>query len=428
MATFKPIVFSSKNHIKADGTTNVKIRLYHNEESQYLPTEFYILPDHMSKSGEISQEWPDEADMLNYELVEIIQQYRRLVLQLGTGRASKMTCKDLRDHLLQASQPDYEMIDFVAYSREVIARTKKPKTAVWYEQSLSSLCWYYNKDVIDVKEITSSRLNAYMEKVAESGGKNGKPLEPGSVANYLGGLKSLFNKCKRHYNDDDLDLIRIPHDPFLKVKIPKYKKKRKNISAEELKKIREGVFITEREQMGQDLFMMLFYLMGINVNDLYNLKPPVAGRINYERSKTDTDTNIHGFVLSIKIEPELQALLDKYSKSGFLSEIHTRYCNSYNLMKSANKGLKRICAQLGIPHVTTNWARHTWASLARNKADIAKADVDFCLGHVNNDYKMADIYIDIDYSIFDKANRAVLDLLITKRNKKLEKNSYLRVV
>ena len=40
------------------------------------------------------------------------------------------------------------------------------------------------------------------------------------------------------------------------------------------------------------------------------------------------------------------------------------------------------------------------------------------LGHVNNDYKMADIYIDIDYSICDKANRAVLDLLQKKEEKK----------
>lgn len=65
-----------------------------------------------------------------------------------------------------------------------------------------------------------------------------------------------------------------------------------------------------------------------------------------------------------------------------------------------------------------HWARHTWASLARNKAGVPKADIDFCLGHVNNDYKMADIYIDIDYSICDKANRAVLDLLQKKEEKK----------
>lgn len=35
MATFKPVVFTTKNHIKTDGTTNIKIRIYHNKDSQY---------------------------------------------------------------------------------------------------------------------------------------------------------------------------------------------------------------------------------------------------------------------------------------------------------------------------------------------------------------------------------------------------------
>jgi len=431
MATFKSIVFSSKNHVKSDGTTNIKIRVYHNEDSQYIPTKFYILPAHMSKSGEVFQECLEEADMINYELGEIIQQYRKLVLQLGTGRASKMTCKELRDYLMQASKPDYEFIDFVSFSRDIIKNTKKPKTASWYEQSINALVWHYETESIDVKEITGFRLNAFIDHLTRSG-KNGDPLEPGSINNYLRAIRALFNKCKLKYNDDDLDIIRIPHDPFSKVRVPTYRRKRKNIGIEEIKKIRDGVFITEREQIGRDVFMMLFYLIGINVNDFYNLSPPRVGRIEYKRSKTDTEDNINAFLLSIRIEPELQALIDKYSKDGFLSGIRSRYCNSYELMRATNKGLKKICAQLGIPKVTTNWARHTWASLARNKAEIAKADVDFCLGHVNNDYKMADIYIDIDYSVCDRANRAVLDLLIEKKketkNQPGEKKSHLRVV
>ena len=150
--------------------------------------------------------------------------------------------------------------------------------------------------------------------------------------------------------------------------------------------------------------------MGININDLYLLEKPKGNRLVYERSKTITE-NKENFLLSIKIEPELQKLIDKYSPDGFLSEIKTRYANSYNFMKAVNKGLKKICEDFEYQKITTNWSRHTWASLARNKAGISKADIDFCLGHVNNDYKMADIYIDIDYSIIDKVNRKVLDLL-----------------
>jgi hypothetical protein len=117
------------------------------------------------------------------------------------------------------------------------------------------------------------------------------------------------------------------------------------------------------------------------------------------------------FSLSIKVEPELQILLDKYSSNGFLTEIKNRFVDSDSFRSSVNKGLKIIGDVIGVPKLSSNWARHSWASIARNKAEITKSDIDFCLGHVSHEHKMADIYIDIDYSICDKANRKVLDLL-----------------
>ena len=72
MATFKPIVFKTKNHIKSDGTTNIKIRVYHNKESQYIPTDYYVEPSFMCDDGTINTLYP-EADLFNFELGEIIQ-------------------------------------------------------------------------------------------------------------------------------------------------------------------------------------------------------------------------------------------------------------------------------------------------------------------------------------------------------------------
>ena len=226
MATFKAIVFPAKNHLKSDGTTNIKIRVYHKEKAQYLSTDFYILPGHMGKNGEVSPDC-EEGDMLNYELGEIIQNYRKRSIQLGNKRLSRMTCKDLKNYLAAASQPDYELTDFVTFSREVIAKTKKKNTINWYTVAINSLVWFYGKEVIDIKEVTSSKLQSYIETLFESGGQNQKPFEPGAVNNYMRALRSLFNKCKLNYNDDNLDIIRIQHDPFAKVKIPSVRRKKK---------------------------------------------------------------------------------------------------------------------------------------------------------------------------------------------------------
>lgn len=416
MATFKPVVLTTKKQIKSDGTTNIKIRIYHNKESQYLPTEYYILPGWMDKSGEINEQC-NGFDSLNLALVDIIQNYRRLLIKLGPGVTIKKSCIELRDYLEASSRPDYQTIDFVAFSKSLISKIPKEKTASWYNNALQSLTWYFGKEKIDIKEITANKLKAYIEQLSTNG-PAGKPLQARSIVNYLEAIRSLFKSAMDEYNDEDLDIVRIPHYPFAKVKMPKFKRKKKNVGINEIKQIRDHKPKTEREEIAKDVFMIMFYLMGININDLYHLEPPIAGRINYERSKTDTDNNVNNFVLSIKVEPELQDLIDKYSPDGFLSTIKSRYNCSYNLMKSVNKGLKIICDKYEFVKVTTNWARHSWASLARNKADVNKADVDFCLGHVNHEYKMADFYIEIDYSIYDRVNRKVLDLLIEKSKEK----------
>lgn len=404
MATFKPVVFSTKNHVKSDGTTNIKIRVYHNKQSQYLPTPYYIEPGFMNPDGNISSFYPD-ADMLNYELGEIIQLHKKNFLQLGSNRTSRMSCAELKEYLINASEPKSEYIDFVDFCNKIIESTEKEKTASWYQSSILSFKKYWKSEKINVRDITANRLREYKETLEKNG------MQPGGINNYMRGIRSLFNKCRRHYNNEDYDIIVIPNSPFKRVTIPEYQRKRKNVSIEIIKSIRDTACRSEREEIARDMFMIMFYIMGINVKDLFNIGGSRNGRIEYNRSKTNTKDNSRMFPLSVKIEPELQLLINKYSNDSFLSEIKTRYNSSYNFMKSINKGLKSICEKLNIQKITTNWARHSWASIARNKAKIAKADVDFCLGHVNNDYKMADIYIDIDYGICDDANRKVLDLL-----------------
>lgn len=418
MATFKAVVFQNGRHTKQDGTSNIKIRIYHNRESQYISTSYYIRPDGIDETGRILSH-VENGEMIEYEINVYIQKIRKEYLKLGQERTQYMSCMDLKDEIEKSLAPDAEFIDFVEFSRMVIAQTDKEKTAEWYRASIETLCWYMKRKKIDIKLITSRLLNDMIRDLFRSG-PGGSPLEPGTVSNYVRGLRALYNKAKLHYNNEDYDIIRIPGTPFKKVQIPQYRKKRKNIDVQTLLRIRDCHPEKKRSQMARDVFMMMFYMMGININDLYCLSCERRGRIEYERSKTRTEKNMNQFALSIKITPELRVLIDKYSEGGYLlSYFHTHYCNLNNFLRAVNNGLKDICNDLRIDSViTTNWARHTWASLARNKAGVPKADVDFCLGHVNNDYKMADIYIDIDYGVCDRANRAVLDLLQKKQEKK----------
>lgn len=408
MATFKPVVLTGKIHQKLDGTSNIKIRIYHNRESQYISTKHYVAPELMDGSGNISPQ-ADNSELLNYEINDTIQKIRSVYIKMGSARTTYMTCGDLKKEIERSLSQQNEIIDFIAFSKEIIKGTKKAKTAQWYEGGLNALCSFTRKNKVDVKAITSDLLNSMMLKMAKNG------LEPGTISNYIRSIRALYNKAKLVYNNEDYDIIRIPGDPFKRVTIPAYRRKRKSISVELIAKIRDYQSDKLRTNMARDVFMMMFYMMGINISDLYGLRGEKRGRIEYMRLKTTTDKNYEQIPLSINIEPELRALLDRYSEGYFLSYFHTNYSCFNNFLRAVNIGLKDISQNLGLDFkITSNWARHSWASLARNKAFVPKADVDFCLGHVNNDYKMADIYIDIDYGVCDRANRVVLNLLQKK--------------
>ena len=75
-----------------------------------------------------------------------------------------------------------------------------------------------------------------------------------------------------------------------------------------------------------------------------------------------------------------------------------------------------ICKIIGLPPMSQYWFRHTWATIARNKCGVSKDDIDLCLNHTGNN-PMADVYIDYDWSIIDRANRKVLDYVFHSNKK-----------
>ncbi|WP_303014704.1 Arm DNA-binding domain-containing protein [uncultured Bacteroides sp.] len=131
MATFKAVVFQSGRHIKQDGTSNIKIRIYHNRESQYIATGYYIRPESMDDSGRILSNVAN-GEMIEYEINAHIQKIRREYLKLGQERTQFMSCMDLKEEIEKSLAPDAEFIDFVEFAQNIIIQTKKKKTAEWY--------------------------------------------------------------------------------------------------------------------------------------------------------------------------------------------------------------------------------------------------------------------------------------------------------
>ncbi len=278
-----------------------------------------------------------------------------------------------------------------------------------YNNLVSSLK-NFSGELLPVTEITINYLYRYEAYLRSRGVQNG-------VDNYMRTFRSLFNKCRDNFNEEDSGRILIPHYPFRKYKFPKLigNSKEHVLTLEELKKLKNYKPELEEERFAIDMFFLMIYLIGIEAKDLFFAQKPRQGRLNYIRYKT-------GKLYSIKIEPEAAEIIERYSGDKSLLNCSEQFQHHTSFLKKINNylngekphNIKGILPKIGInKNVTTKWARHTWATIARNECGINKDDVALCLGHEDEDNRVTDTYIKYDYSIIDKSNRKVLELFRT---------------
>ena len=189
--------------------------------------------------------------------------------------------------------------------------------------------------------------------------------------------------------------------PFRRFKIRPVATAKRALSAEQMRALINRHASTEEEEEYRDMFSLIFYLIGINTIDLFNLRDIVDGRIEYYRRKTNR-------LYSIKVETEALEIINKYRGKGYLLNVLDRFNNYRCYAAKLNRHLQRFASPVAA-HLTTYWARHTWATIAAS-LDIPKETIAAALGHGGN--TVTDIYIDFDRAKIDDANRRVIDFVL----------------
>lgn len=155
--------------------------------------------------------------------------------------------------------------------------------------------------------------------------------------------------------------------PFRKFKIKKEETRKRSLTAEQLRILRD--YPCEEYQVKyRDLFMLMFYLIGINASDLFLAKKAdvVNGRLEYKRHKT-------GRLYSVRIEPEAEEIINRYAGRGeYLLDIMDGYGNYKDFLHRMGIALKQIgeTERKGLggkkerkplfPGLSSYWSRHKW--------------------------------------------------------------------
>lgn len=394
-------------YLDRDGKAAINLELSHQTNTVILKKLFKVKPGDWDKKRKKIK--PAAGSYINYQVENVnihreLQKYDGILNELNYEKNLHVySAKQIRDLLL--SKDKQASMDIFQIFREYIDKLDSEKTKSSYNYSLKHLREFVDNDYMPVETLTSRLLEDFENYL-----KREKKQSVNTIGIYMRNIRSV---CNYAINNDIMDYKQYP---FRKYKIKSQKTRHRTIDASDLRKLIEYDG-TMSENKARDLFVLSFYLTGMNFKDmLYSKKNDVYnGRINNLRHKTQKP-------ISVKIQPEAREILDKYEGKKYLLNIieykeaiaksnkTTRTTPLHeDVISQTNRNLKKICNKLGINiKLSTYYARHTWATIAR-KIGVDYDIIQQALTHSSN--QVTSIYIEYDNEAIDSANRKVIDYL-----------------
>lgn len=382
----------------------IKVKITHNRKSTTISTGISVPIDCWdAESGRVVKIQTRNA--INAALTRIRASYDMALLTLESqGVKLTDTPSGVRSQLMAIINPSAtsdgakDLGTTLADAIQLyISSETSGRTAEIYLATLKRLSTYCDLDNTYLDHIDKRWLDdfdAYLSKASPA---------PSSRAIHLRNLRAVYNYALDH----ELTTCY----PFRRYKMPSGVIRKRSMDIDAIRALIR-LDLPRHLAYHRDMFWLTFLLIGINTKDLYNLKPPVNGRVDYIRAKTNRP-------YSLRVEPEAMEIIDRYKGNGTAVDIADRYSTDRIFSSKTNKRLKdigmmsyiskdgtlrNICVDLS-PY----WARHSWATIAAS-LDIPKDTIAAALGH--GGHTITDVYIDFDQHKIDEANRRVIDYVI----------------
>lgn len=382
-------VFVDGAHPRKDGTMSVKLRVTGNDGRRFFVDTGLVTSHRFTGRSFPSEEKKSgvKTSRLNV-LFDRAEEYCLRHAEMSTDELSEA----LRG-IVGNEQPKQELL--TDWIREFSTLKGNVRTRKLYEGTLGKVESFDRLATLET--VDRKWLTSFDNKLAKTMSVNGRSV-------HMRNLRSVFN-----YAIDE-DATR--NYPFRKFSIRREQTAKRSLSARQLRAIRD-IKCEPWQEPFRDMFMLMFYLIGINAADLFSLRKDALrnGRITYHRAKTNR-------LYSVKVYPQAIRLIEKWGGREYLLYPLESYKNYLDYLHHMNNALKKLGMDCSPgrkpsgkaiePNLTSYWARHTWASLAAD-LDIPVDVIGHALGH--SDKRVTDIYIKFNEKKVDDANLKVIKSL-----------------
>lgn len=397
--------FLDKRAQKKDGSFPLKLTVTHKK------------PFHISLNVSIPEEnWIDdriEGDIknrrfLNNYIQAQFTKVQNMLLRLSLdGKIDTLSHSELKDLILDNEDDLLDNSLFINHAKAFIEKKETQGTKDTYKYTISTIAKHYNINTLTFDEMDVVWLEKFDDILRKTCKINTRSI-------HFRNIRAIFRDASRK------KLISKELYPFDDFSIKSEDTIHRDLKPKEIKLIRDYNVEPHQEQY-RDLFMLLFYMIGINMVDLLHATELDGDRLKFKRAKT-------GRIYNIKVEPEAMAIIEKYSPGKkYLLNFLDNYSDYRNFRSRFNKNLQEIgpwqwvdrVTSTGrmvqkkvvfpiIPNITSYYARHSWATIA-GILDIPDKTIKMALGH--GPKTVTDIYINFDTRKVDAANRKVIDYI-----------------
>ena len=395
MTTFSIVIVPAKR--LANGKHRIRIAVAHQAQTRYIATPFILDSISQLKKGRVVRH--ENAAQINLCLQRTINEY--ILILSSIKHANQLTCTQLIHSIQEEERKKYLTFDVIAKEfLSTLQSESRIKSYKLYKTAISHFNRFLKKEHdIPLEQIRPSHIHQY-QKFLEK-----RELSSTTVRIYLTLIKVILNYAIK------MDYIHYKVHPFAACILPSSRIRNLDLTVEELKSLRDVSLKEQNLLIVRDLFMLTYYLGGINLKDLLDYHFEENNLIlSYIRHKTYRTKHGENEIV-FSIQPEAQQIISKYrTDKGFLKfGPYESYNKVYSLIY---RYLSRIAREAGITSSISYYsARKSFAQHGYN-IGIQIETIEYCIGHSMKSNRPIGNYIRVMRSHADIAMRRIFDELL----------------
>ena len=372
----------------------------HRRATQQITTNIRLQPDEWDAIGEQVVVSVADKSIIQNRIDSDIALLKRIVKDLDISGVTH----SVGDIIKRYKSPECHVLvlDFMQNQIRLMRNANCLGTAQNYEKTMKNFAEFLGGVNLPFSAMTEQLIAEYNAFLVQRG------MVRNSISFYMRIMRAVYNKSVRH------KFVEQSH-PFTEVYTGIDRTRKRAVSESIIAQLhRLELEVGTPLALCRDMFIFSYCTRGMAFVDIAYLKKNNLqnGMICYARRKT-------GQLLSIRIEPSIQRIIDRYADTEspyvfpILSSLDSNeaYEQYQVALNTHNRLLGRLSEMLGCGCKLTSYtSRHSWATAARNH-NVPISVISQGMGHTSE--QTTQIYLTmLENSVIDDANRGIIKHLL----------------